>query len=73
MLVELLFEGFDGVVGIDIDRVVHLHLQDQMGSALQIQSQVNVIGYSREQSLTGEALRHAEDPEQKDNQDADDE
>src|SRR5208283_1978596 len=72
-LVELLFEDFDSVVGISVDRVIHLHLQDEVGSALQIESQVNALGHGIEQALAGNALRNTEYPEQKDEQNYDDE
>ena len=52
--------------------VVHLHLQDQVNSAAQIQAKMNAVGHGGEQPLAGKALRNAEDPEQEDEQDADD-
>ena len=71
--VELLFQGFDGVIGVDIDRVIHLHLQDQVSSAPKIESEMNVIGHGREEALAGETLRNAEYPEKEDEQNSDDE
>ena len=49
------------VVGIDVDRVVHLHLQDQVGAAPQVEAQVNAVGDRRQQSLARPVLRNAED------------
>ena len=58
---------------IHIDRIVHLHLQDQVRSTLQIEAQVDVLGHRRKQSLTGKTLRNPKDSEQKKQQCADDE
>jgi hypothetical protein len=43
-----------------------------MSSATQIQAKVDAIGHGRQQALARKALRNAEDPEQKHQQDSDD-
>src|ERR1039458_1418036 len=72
-LVELLFEDFDRIVGIYVDGVIDLHLEDQVGSAAQVQPKVNAVGHGREQALSRKTLRNAEDPDQEDDQGSDDE
>ena len=52
---------------------LHLHLQNQVGAALQIEAEVDVIGHRREQPLPGKALRNPKDAEQEKQQRADDE
>src|ERR1700722_10630076 len=72
-LIQLLFEDFNRVVGVHINSVIHLHLQDQVSSAAQIQTKMNAVGHGREHALGRKALWNAEDPEQKHEQDPDDE
>ncbi len=64
--IELLFENLDSVVGVNVHGIVDLHLQDQVGSATQIETKPNAVGHGREQTLAGKALRDAEYPKQKD-------
>src|SRR5579862_3410961 len=69
---HVLFKPRNRVVGIDIDRIVDLHLQNEVGSTAQIESQMNAIGNGREDPLARPILRNAEDAEQEDEQDYDD-
>ncbi len=71
-LVELLFEHLDGIVGINVDRIIHLHLQDQVGSAPQIQPRLMRLVMAVEQTLARKALRNAEYSKQEYEQDCDD-
>ena len=61
---KLLLHALNGVVGVYIHRVVHLHLQDEVSAALEVQSQVNTLLHGREQSLARPIARYAKDPEQ---------
>ena len=44
---QLLFQDFDGVLRDHVDRVIDLHLQNQVRSTLQIETEVDVIGQRR--------------------------
>ena len=70
---KLLLQNFNRILRVDIHRIVDLHLQDQVRSALQVEPQVNVVGQSCEQRLPTETLRNSEDPEQEEQHNADDE
>jgi hypothetical protein len=61
---HVFFEARNRVVGIDVDRVVHLHLQDQVRPAAQIEAQMNAVGDRCQQPLARPILRNAEDAEQ---------
>ena len=67
-LVQLLFEDFDGVVGVDLHRIVDLHLQDQVRPAAQIEAEVDALGHGREQTLSRKALWNAENTVQENDQ-----
>ena len=59
-------------VRIDIDRVVHLHLQNQVGAALKIEPQMNAVLHGMPASRWPvTAFRKTEDAEQKHQQSGD--
>ena len=65
-------EGFlqplDRAIGVGIDGVVDLHLKNQVGSALQIEPQMDALLQRCQQPLPRQAAGNAEDAEQKDDQ-----
>ncbi len=65
---QLLLQHFHGVLRIHIDRVVDLHLQNEVSSAAQIKTEVDVIGHRREQALTGELVRNPKNAEHENQQ-----
>ena len=60
------------VVGLGVDRFLDLHLQNQVGAALQIEAQVNPLGQCRGQVLAAQAGRHAKDAVETNHQDRND-
>ncbi len=69
---QVFLEARNCVVGIDIDRVVDLHLKDQVRPAAQIEAQMNAVGNLRQHALARPGLRNTEDAEQENQQDSDD-
>src|ERR1700685_3665125 len=69
---QLLLEHINGILRVHVDRVVDLHLQDQMGSAAQIETQLDALGHGVKQALPGKAARDAENSEDKNQQYGDD-
>src|SRR5229473_2498392 len=65
-------QHFNGVVGINIDRIVHLYLQDQVCPAFEIQPQVNAVLKRSQQRAPRSPAGHAEDAVNKHQQGADD-
>ena len=61
---QFLLEALNGVIRVDVHRVIDLHLQDQVSTALKVQSQVDPLLHGREQSLARPIARHAKDSEQ---------
>ena len=51
-LVQLFFENLDRVVGVDLHRVIDLHLQNQVSPAAQIKAQVDALRHRREQAVS---------------------
>ena len=48
---QVFFQALQRAVGISVHRVVHLHLQNQVGAALQIEPQMDVVLQRRQQPL----------------------
>ena len=69
---QVFLEARKRVVGVDVDRVVDLHLQDQVRPATQVEAQMNAVGDRRQHTPARPVLRNAEDAEQEDQQDPDD-
>jgi len=66
-LLELFLKAFGGLLQVRLDGVLHLHLHHQVGAALQVQPQTNVLA---EVVLEfGAALRDADDTEYAQQQD----
>ena len=65
-------QPLNGVIGFYLNGVVHLHLQDQVGAAFQVQAEVNAVSDGVDKSLLGKALGNAEDAEQEKQQNCDD-
>ena len=63
----MVLQNFYGVLRIHVDRIVHLHLQDQVRSTLQIESQVDVIGQRRKQPIPDNPLGTPKIPNRKNN------
>ena len=70
---HLFFQDFDGVLRDYVHCVVDLDLQNQVRPALQIESEVDVIGQPIQQPLAGKTARLPEDPEEEKQQRAHDE
>src|SRR5208282_2164198 len=68
---QVFLEARQRVVGIDIDRVVDLHLQNQVRAAIEVEAQMNAVGDRSQYALARPVLRNAEDPGQEDQQDSD--
>ena len=60
-LLQILLNLRHGVVGLGIHRLRHLHLQDQVRAALQIQAQMNPAGYGAQQRLSADPGWNSED------------
>ena len=69
---HILFEARNRVVGVNIDRVFDLHLQDQVRPPAKIEPQMNAVGDRREDALARPVLRNAKDSGQEDQQDPND-
>src|ERR1700674_696224 len=69
---HVLFKARNRVVGVDVDRVVDLHLQDEVRPPSKIKPQMNAISDRGQYSLARQVLRNPEDAEQKDQQDPND-
>ena len=67
-LLEAFLQPLDHAIGVGVDGVVDLHLQDQVRSALQIEPEVDAALQRGQQAPAAQAAGHAEDAEQKDDQ-----
>ena len=61
---HVLFKARNRVVGVNIDRVVDLHLQNKVGSAAEIKAQMNAVGDRGQQAFARPVFRNAKDTEQ---------
>ena len=43
LLLQRILEPLDGLIGFGVDRVVYLNLKDQVGSAAQVKTEVDVL------------------------------
>src|ERR1019366_6781710 len=69
---QVFLETRKRVVGVDVDRVVDLHLQDQVRPPTEVEAQMNAVGDRRQHTPARPVLRNAEDAGQEDQQDSDD-
>ena len=67
---QVFFQPFQRIVRIDINRIVNLHLQNQVRPALEVEAQINALGDRRQQTRARPFLRNAEDAEHEDEQDS---
>src|SRR5208283_360462 len=65
---ERILEPLDRAVGVGVDGVVNLHLQNKVGSTLQIKSKVDATLQRGQQTFVAQAARNTEDAKQKDDQ-----
>jgi hypothetical protein len=65
---HLLLEPLDGVVGVHIDSIVDLHLQNQVGPALEVEAEMDALLNGVEEALARPVTRHANDPKDKEDQ-----
>ena len=61
---QVFFQPFQGAVGIPIDRIIHLHLQNEVGATFEVEPQMDVLLQGSQQPGAGKVLRKAEDAEQ---------
>ena len=61
---QLLFQHFNPALRNHVDCVVYLHLQDQVGSTLEIEAQVDMVCQRREQAFSRQTLGNPEDSEE---------
>ena len=65
---EGVLQALDRTVAVGVDGVVHLHLQNQVGAALQVEAQVNALLQRSPQALSRETAGDADDAEEKEDQ-----
>src|SRR6185437_9027847 len=66
-------QALDGLLGVYIDRIIHLHLQDEVGAAFEVQAQGNAVLESLSQALSGKAGGDTENAVHEQQEDGDDE
>ena len=73
MRAHVFFKARNRIVGIDVDRIIHLHLQDEVRSAAQIEAKIDVIVHQRQWTTPRPRPRGPENARHEHQQDAQDE
>ena len=66
---QVFLEACHRIVGVHVDRVIDLHLQDQVRAAAKVEAQMNAVGDRRQQALARPVFRNPEDTEQEEDKD----